>query len=58
MKQEKKITIDGHMKGSDGSHNREKWDVNTEGMKKICHEEYDRRMVELEEILSMMMKQL
>ena len=57
MKKGKKMTIDGHMKGVGGSHNREKKNASTKGIKKTCHEVYDRKMVELEERLSMMMKQ-
>ena len=57
MEKERKMTTNGHMKGSNGSCNRVRKDASIIGMKKICHE-YDKKMVELEERLSTKMKQL
>lgn len=52
------MTIDGHMKGLEGSHNRVKIDFSIVGTRKMNDEEFEREMVEIEVHLDMLMKLL
>ena len=41
------VTIDGHLEGSEWSHNNKKGNVKTVGIKRMSNEEYERELAEI-----------
>ena len=58
MKMNKKLTTDGQMRGSNGSHNRVKKDASEVGTKKMSDEKFDKEMAAIEAHLDVLMKLL
>jgi len=52
------MTVNSHIKGSKGSHDRLKEDASTVGIKGVCQKEFDKEVIEIKERLSKMMKLL
>jgi len=56
IEKEKNMIIDGHVKGSSASHNREKRNAREIGRNRMSDEEFDTKIFEMKEHIDMLMK--